>query len=46
MAVEFLTDEQAARYGVFYGVPTQTELEWFYLLHVVVTAIVTTGAEG
>jgi TnpA family transposase len=32
VAVEFLTDEQAARYGAFYGAPTQTELERFFFL--------------
>ncbi|GAT70050.1 transposase [Planomonospora sphaerica] len=32
MAVEFLTDEQAAAYGRFGGEPTQAELERFFLL--------------
>ncbi|MCX4750311.1 Tn3 family transposase [Kitasatospora sp. NBC_01287] len=32
MAVEFLTDEQAARYGSFYGAPTRAELERFFFL--------------
>lgn len=27
MAVEFLTDEQAARYGAFHGAPSRAELE-------------------
>jgi TnpA family transposase len=32
VAVEFLTDEQAARYGAFYGVPARAELERFFFL--------------
>ncbi|WP_395297280.1 DUF4158 domain-containing protein [Kitasatospora hibisci] len=32
MAVAFLTDEQAARYGSFYGVPARVELERFFFL--------------
>ncbi len=32
MAVEFLTDEQASRYGAFYGAPAQAELERFFFL--------------
>ena len=32
MAVEFLTDEQAAGYGRFEGEPSQAELERFFLL--------------
>lgn len=32
MAVEFLTDEQAARYGSFYEAPLQAELERFFFL--------------
>ncbi|MGI5488816.1 hypothetical protein [Microtetraspora malaysiensis] len=30
MAVEFLTDEQAARYGSFYGAPSRADLERFF----------------
>jgi len=30
--VEFLSDEQAARYGRYYGAPTQAELERFFFL--------------
>ncbi|MEU0186281.1 Tn3 family transposase [Streptomyces sp. NPDC006207] len=32
MAVEFLTDEQAARYGTFYEVPSRAELERYFFL--------------
>ncbi|MEZ0070863.1 DUF4158 domain-containing protein [Planotetraspora sp. GP83] len=32
MPVEFLTDEQAASYGAFQGVPTRPELERFFFL--------------
>jgi TnpA family transposase len=32
VAVEFLTDEQAARYGSFYGAPARAELERFFFL--------------
>jgi TnpA family transposase len=32
LAVEFLTDEQAARYGSFYGAPSRAELERFFFL--------------
>ncbi|WTA40218.1 DUF4158 domain-containing protein [Streptomyces sp. NBC_00846] len=32
MAVEFLTDVQAARYGAFYGTPARAELERFFFL--------------
>ncbi len=32
MSVEFLTDEQAARYGAFSGPPSQAELERFFFL--------------
>ncbi|MEV7213389.1 DUF4158 domain-containing protein [Kitasatospora cineracea] len=32
VAVEFLTDEQASRYGAFYGAPARAELERFFFL--------------
>ncbi|MFE2195523.1 Tn3 family transposase [Streptomyces olivaceus] len=32
MAVEFLTDEQAARYGAFHEVPSRAELERYFFL--------------
>lgn len=32
MAVEFLTDEQAARYGSFHEVPSRAELERYFFL--------------
>jgi TnpA family transposase len=32
VAVEFLSDEQAARYGAFVGVPSRTELERYFFL--------------
>ncbi|MFH8642302.1 Tn3 family transposase [Streptomyces goshikiensis] len=32
MAVEFLSLEQAARYGAFHGVPSRTELERYFFL--------------
>ncbi|MEU5547952.1 DUF4158 domain-containing protein, partial [Streptomyces sioyaensis] len=32
MAVEFLTDEQAARYGSFHEAPSRAELERYFFL--------------
>lgn len=32
MAVEFLTDEQAAGYGAFHGAPSRAELERYFFL--------------
>lgn len=35
MPVEFLTDEQAAKYAAYDGAPSRTELErFFFLIHV------------